>query len=57
MTDKSSGEDIRMVRTSVRGLANTDGDDIAEREWRANQEGRGSRAPGARLETPPPEIS
>ena len=41
-------ENIRIVKTAVRGLAKTDGDDIAEREWRANQARRGSRRPGAR---------
>ena len=46
-------EDIRMVRISVRGLAKTDGDDIARYEWYANHEARGSRTPGARLGTPP----
>jgi DNA-binding CsgD family transcriptional regulator len=46
-------EFIISVMTAVRGLAKTEGDDIAECEWCANQEGRGSRMPAARLGTPP----
>src|SRR6266513_65270 len=42
-----------IVRTAVRGLAKTEGDDIAECEWCANQEGRGLRTPAAKPGTPP----